>query len=396
MGFFNNFPYTNFHEINLDWILNTIKDIPQTVSKFTKEYKEAFAEFTKKYKEEFAKFTLEYKEAFLKQNAEVDSKIAAIQRVEGDPFRNCVMIGDSFLTGFGLSNTNDNFGVKLAELLGCETVQYFAGNGLGFVKTPSSGTFKDKTFSTAISDIISTSVNSPDLVTSVILIGGFNDADFGSAEIAGGISSSIANAHGLFPNAQLYIIMSPSPRFSGNDVLSAFETVAQTAPGYAYIKTDSWKWMWAASANYVQEDYIHPSAEGHKLIANHIFAYLRGYGYEQTFYYTPELTNATSATVAVNNGVATIRIVAESVNFSGSLSLVNLPRPFWLKTDLTFAYFNSGVMDIDRGIFNPVTIVKQRGLARSISINATSLTKGRVDLVVTFDPITMWPSRYTA
>lgn len=373
MGFFNNFPYTNFHEINLDWIISEIKKVPKRISEFTDQYTQAFEE----------------------QNARVDSKIAAIQRVEGDPFDNCVMIGDSFLNGFGLSNVNDNFGVKLATLLGCGEVQYFAGNGLGFVKTPPSGTYKDKTFSTAISDIISKSVTSPDLVTSVILLGGYNDADFGSSQIAGGISSFITNAHSLFPNAQLYIIMSPSPRFSGNNVLSAFETAAQTAPNYAYIKTDSWKWMWAAPEDYVQTDYIHPNVAGNKLIASHLFAYLRGYDYEQSFYYTPaELVNATSATVTVNSGVATIRIAADNLHFSGSLQLINLQRPFWLQTTLNFAYLNSGVRNPDSGNFTPVTIVKQQGPARGISVNGTGTTEGNLDVVVTFNPITMWPSRY--
>ena len=27
MGFFNNFPYTNFHELNSDWIIQNLKDL---------------------------------------------------------------------------------------------------------------------------------------------------------------------------------------------------------------------------------------------------------------------------------------------------------------------------------------------------------------------------------
>lgn len=32
MGFFNNFPYTNFHEINLDWIMNAVKKALETAN----------------------------------------------------------------------------------------------------------------------------------------------------------------------------------------------------------------------------------------------------------------------------------------------------------------------------------------------------------------------------
>lgn len=34
MGFFNNFPYTNFHELNLDWLLNQMKELGQAFEDF--------------------------------------------------------------------------------------------------------------------------------------------------------------------------------------------------------------------------------------------------------------------------------------------------------------------------------------------------------------------------
>ena len=34
MGLFDNFPYTNFHELNLDWILKVLKDIENTIDEF--------------------------------------------------------------------------------------------------------------------------------------------------------------------------------------------------------------------------------------------------------------------------------------------------------------------------------------------------------------------------
>lgn len=35
MGFFNNFPYTNFHDLNLDWVLREIKNIKEYVENYT-------------------------------------------------------------------------------------------------------------------------------------------------------------------------------------------------------------------------------------------------------------------------------------------------------------------------------------------------------------------------
>lgn len=35
MGFINKYPYTDFHELNLDWILSTIKNVEKEVDDFT-------------------------------------------------------------------------------------------------------------------------------------------------------------------------------------------------------------------------------------------------------------------------------------------------------------------------------------------------------------------------
>lgn len=34
MGLFEQFPYANFHELNLDWILDTLKQLDESVTKF--------------------------------------------------------------------------------------------------------------------------------------------------------------------------------------------------------------------------------------------------------------------------------------------------------------------------------------------------------------------------
>lgn len=38
MGFFDNFPWTNFHELNLDWIIRTMKSIKESLDKLWKEF----------------------------------------------------------------------------------------------------------------------------------------------------------------------------------------------------------------------------------------------------------------------------------------------------------------------------------------------------------------------
>ena len=44
MGFFNNFPYTNFHELNLDWLLNQMKELGTAFEDFVKSNKLKYAD----------------------------------------------------------------------------------------------------------------------------------------------------------------------------------------------------------------------------------------------------------------------------------------------------------------------------------------------------------------
>lgn len=44
MGLFDHFPYTNFHELNLDWLLNAMKELASTVENFIQEESIKFAD----------------------------------------------------------------------------------------------------------------------------------------------------------------------------------------------------------------------------------------------------------------------------------------------------------------------------------------------------------------
>lgn len=54
---FNFFPYTNFHELNADWILKKVKEIGENVSHFSEEIKTKFDTFTTDINNSFSDFT---------------------------------------------------------------------------------------------------------------------------------------------------------------------------------------------------------------------------------------------------------------------------------------------------------------------------------------------------
>ena len=52
MGFFKNFPYTNFHEMNLDWVLKEIENLKKYIENYTAVNRVAYAgiwDITKQY-----------------------------------------------------------------------------------------------------------------------------------------------------------------------------------------------------------------------------------------------------------------------------------------------------------------------------------------------------------
>lgn len=62
MGFFNNFPYTNFHEINLDWIIDAVKNCENAIAGVPAEIQKAVAEKINEFNipEEIGKVLVDY------------------------------------------------------------------------------------------------------------------------------------------------------------------------------------------------------------------------------------------------------------------------------------------------------------------------------------------------
>ena len=82
-GFFNKYPYTDFHELNLDWLLTSyqaiideINDIVSWVNNHQIEYEEAIARLTA-VENEINSFEEAVRQAFAEQKAQIDADFAA-------------------------------------------------------------------------------------------------------------------------------------------------------------------------------------------------------------------------------------------------------------------------------------------------------------------------------
>lgn len=89
MGFFNNFPYTNFHELNLDWICNEIFKVISKVDENDKNF-EKLVEYVKNY---FDSISVPEEVRKVIDEMYADGRLAAII-AEYTPYKTPEMFGD--------------------------------------------------------------------------------------------------------------------------------------------------------------------------------------------------------------------------------------------------------------------------------------------------------------
>ena len=95
MGLFEHFPYTNFHELNLDWIIKTVKDLDEKVNSIedriynkAKAYTdEQVGQLRNEFNElenEFIAFKAEVNQMFNKYTAQQDKAFNDFKEIEGE------------------------------------------------------------------------------------------------------------------------------------------------------------------------------------------------------------------------------------------------------------------------------------------------------------------------
>lgn len=89
MGLFDHFPYTNFHELNLDWIINKVKELNAKVvalDEWAQQHKQEYAELVVRVsalENEIDTFETQVRSEFERLKADIDADFAA-QKAEMD------------------------------------------------------------------------------------------------------------------------------------------------------------------------------------------------------------------------------------------------------------------------------------------------------------------------
>lgn len=359
MEFFNKFPYTDFHELNLDWVLKMLKELDHEWDEFkvlntitlagtwdiTKNYpKYAIVEDSgngylsiKPVPAGISINNLDYWIPVGTYSAAISSLNTRMTNAEGDittlqgtvstnttdintlkgyiPKINAshvtdgtiICIGDSYLEGYSPDGNTTPWGTLIRQFLGksANTVKNYADGGCGFVAQGNNS----KRFDDLIQDAISDSSFNNNDVSLVIIGGGWNDArvDASVGQIVPYATNCSTLIKNNFPYAHTVVAFigtsqSPETRVTYDKLYKAIMNYGYVAEslGMPYIYNIGIGLK--ASGNMFSSDGLHPNQEGQNNIARSLINYL-GNGNTTNFKQFFDYTSLNLYVISDNNNV---------------------------------------------------------------------------------------------
>lgn len=290
------FPFTNFHELNLDWILSVVKEA-KTVFETGRadiDYAMETANEAKEIATQAAEGTLPdnsvstlklqngavteekidaaYKNKIKKQAAQYTTMNALKQS-------RFVCVGDSYAAGWtqesGTVEAN-GWPMQIKSILGIPVADFISvwKGGAGFARTN-----EGENFTTLISGA---SVANPETVDYVIFCGGYNDNTETESAIVTGINNAVTAAKNRFPNAKIFVGF-VGMNFATNSI---FLKLIKTRNIYASHESLGYTYLYNIEACLYLEslmsaaDKYHPNANGNRKIAEGVIRCLNsGYNH---------------------------------------------------------------------------------------------------------------------
>ena len=266
---FSNFPYTDFHNLNLDWILETVKDLDTKWDAYYTQWNK-WQTSVQNYID-----NLDYITA-------IDNYLDAL-KASGE-LSNII---DTWLTEYGIITISDSYGEGYTPdgmvKPWCDILhdQYFSDASFYVNKSKGGSGFGANThFSALLSQAIATLTDAQKKqVKYVVVAGGWNDQSIALSTVNSGINDTIALMSQL-PNATLYIgwIATPIIGFTTVEKVKAYnsiKTLYETYWGkFKFLSgaDSALRWMGVLAS-----DNIHPNATGQSSIADMIYKAMGGY-----------------------------------------------------------------------------------------------------------------------
>ena len=339
------FPYTNFHEMNLTWIIETVKNLTEEwiemQGKFT-GLQGDFEELKKFVTDYFAKLEID-KEVRkildeMKASGELSEIISdallqgALARVNKPAV---LILGDSYGAGENLSNKENSWAYMLKNALEKNgyTVKLSAIEGYGF---KADGT---KTFTSMLNTLASTmTANDKANVVKVIVGGSYNDRNAPESDISQGMIDFQNAISNNFENCKNVVVCPMGWTWEGHQqgihtsttyisVIKAIKIWMYSSAQLGFSVIPAYQGMLYESS--FSNDGVHPSDQGQKNILNMVigafdglyFKPINSIEYGTTFTKTSSIPGKGGAKIrySIFNGTAKVRCLELK------LSEINIP-----------------------------------------------------------------------
>lgn len=318
------FPYTNFHEMNLDWILQKIKDFSNDIENVNNTIKQQVDDTIKDL----------LNSGYFDDIIDTDLLNGLQTKIELLTDKNVIMLGDSYGT------YEDSWNVKLESIIKPNTCYKFSLGGCGFGKTDVDGNTPTKLLSDN-----SSKVSNKSKINMIIVAMGANDIVYPDG-ISKGFEDFRAYCNQNYPNATIYIaaigntLGTRTGSFSAATPANYYKMVTayQNMGRYDNCRYLRFSEMSLIDPNHFQSDGIHPNSNGSTNIATILFKALIG-SENLSLTYTLELKSANAfwspAAGVTFNGIIILKIDNGVITATTNKANITIPSK------------NSGLNDID-------------------------------------------------
>lgn len=279
MGVFEHFPYTNFHEQNIDWLIRLMKELDGDMDKLKAEMAKIGVTITE---------TVAAKLEKMLQDGDFEAIINdELFKIPVHAGNNIVFIGDSMTVGTGASSTANRFSTLIARQF--EMTEYnFGVGGSGFCRPH---TFLEQV-NTANSSMTATEKNKTSLV---VIVGGCNDMRWRSdmsltiQEFTSAVVTCMNRAKEVFPNAMIAMAVGQSMNNAFYDTDRHYYYQAMTAMKQAHtagrvIIIDHVAASINGRSDTYTSDNLHPNDKGYSMFAGFLANAIMGGGTDTEYY----------------------------------------------------------------------------------------------------------------